>query len=557
MRLTKVVLIALAGIFSAQHLSAADAPAKKPNIVFILADDLGFAEIGANGADKYKTPNIDSLAKTGLRFNHYYTAPLCGPSRALILTGRYAFRTGAVTQDACGSIVRTGDKAEVMVPTVLKKAGYTSAMIGKWGQLLPSGDPAEWGFDHVMSFKASGVYWNKAAAAAWIKKYGLAGEKGAEDGVRANPGPYNIDDKQLMLADNEYMPDLMHKDAVAFINENKDKPFLLYYSMSHVHAQILPTPDSTLPAPGSDFAARYAHVYNDNISYMDKLVGKLLAELDRLNLRDNTVIFFMGDNGTAKAASDLATIGGRRLIGQKGGMEEGGGLVPFLVSWKGVTPAGKLNDNFTDASDLLPTFAEIAGAPLPEHRIIDGKSLLPQIKGETKSPRTWAFTQLGENYYVREAGWKLNQTGQLFDMKNAPFEEILVPADSKDEAAVAARKRLTTALAELNPGAGVKGEGSGRGDKTKKNKKKADAAAKAEATPAATTATAAVDPAADRAAKFDKLDKDKTGKLTREYYTTHQSNAAAAAERFDRMDVNKDGVVTREEFINNGGKKLK
>ena len=558
MKLTKLVLIALAGIAGTPLLPAADAPAKKPNIVFILADDLGFAEIGANGADKYKTPNIDSLAKSGIRFNHFYTAPLCGPSRALILTGRYAFRSGAVTQNACGSIIRTGDKAEIMVPTVLKKAGYTTAMIGKWGQLLPSGDPAEWGFDHVLSFKGSGIYWNKVAAASWVKQYGLAGDKGDENGVRANPGPYNIDAKNLMMADNEYMPDLMHKDAMAFINENKDKPFLLYYSMSPVHAQILPTPDSTPPSPGSDAAARYAQVYNDNINYMDKLVGKLLAELDRLKLRDNTVIFFMGDNGTAKAASDLATIGGRRLIGQKGGMEEGGGLVPFIASWKGVTPTGKLNENFTDASDLLPTFAEIAGAPLPENRIIDGKSLLPQIKGETKSPRTWAFTQLGENYFVREAGWKLNQAGQLFDMKNAPFEEILVPADSKDEAAVAARKRLTTALAELNPGAGVKGEGSGRGDKTKKNKKKAAAAAaKAEATPAAITTAAAVDPAADRAAKFDNLDTAKTGKLTREYYTTHQSNAAAAADRFDRMDVNKDGVVTRDEFISNGGKKLK
>ena len=120
----------------------------KPNIVFILADDLGFAEIGANASDRYKTPNIDSLAKTGIRFNHFYTVPLCGPSRALILTGRYGFRSGAVTQDACGSILRTGDKAEVMVPTVLKKAGYATAMIGKWGQILPSGDATDWGFDH-------------------------------------------------------------------------------------------------------------------------------------------------------------------------------------------------------------------------------------------------------------------------------------------------------------------------------------------------------------------------------------------------------------------------
>ena len=538
--------------------------AAKPNIVFILADDLGFAEIGANGSDRYKTPHIDSLAKTGIRFNHFYTAPLCGPSRALILTGRYAFRSGAVTQDACASILRTGDKAEAMIPTVLKKAGYTTAMIGKWGQLLPSGDAAQWGFDHMLSFKASGIYWNKAAAASWVKKYGLDGDKFGEGGVRANPGPYNIDAKKLTMADHEYMPDLMHKDAMAFINENKDKPFFLYYSMSHVHSQILPTPDSLPPSPGLDAAARYAQVYHDNVTYMDKLVGKLLAELERLKLRDHTVIFFMGDNGTAKANADRATIGGRRIVGQKGGMEEGGGLVPFIISWPGVTPAGRLSENLTDASDLLPTFAEIAGAPLPGNRVIDGKSLLLQIKGETQSSRTWAFTQLGENYHVREAGWKLNQAGQLFDMKNAPFEEIPVPADFKDEAAVAARKRLSAALAELNPGAGFKGEGSGRGDKTKKDKKKADAApvpavpeAKAAATPSANPA-AALDPVlAERAAKFDKLDKEKTGKLTREYYTAHQSDAQAAAQRFDKMDTNKDGFVTREEYIANGGKKLK
>ena len=558
-RFTSLLLL-LTSLMLSAVLHAAPA---KPNIIFILADDLGFAEIGANGSDRYQTPNVDSLAKTGIRFNHFYTAPLCGPSRALILLGRYAFRTGAVTQDACASIVRTGDKAEVMIPTVLKKAGYSTAMIGKWGQLLPSGDAAEWGFDHMMSFKASGVYWNKAAAASWVKKYGLDGDKFGEGGVRANPGPYNIDAKKLMMADHEYMPDLMHKDAMAFINEHKDRPFFLYYSMSHVHAQILPTPDSLPPSPGLDAAARYAQVYRDNITYMDKLVGKLLAELERLKLRDNTVIFFMGDNGTAKAASDLATIGGRRLVGQKGGMEEGGGLVPFIINWRGVTLAGRLNENFTDASDLLPTFAEIAGAPLPGNRVIDGRSLLPQIKGETKSPRTWVFTQLGENFHVREAGWKLNQAGQLFDMKNAPFEEIPVPADSKDAAATAARQRLSAALAELNPGAGFKGEGSGRGDKTKKVKKKKAGAdsppAPAEAKPATTSsAVPALDAAAaERAAKFDRLDKDKHGKLTLEEYVSRQSDPDGAKKRFEKFDTNHDGVVTREEYINNGAKKEK
>ena len=509
--------------------------AAKPNIVFILADDLGYAEVGANGADHSQTPNIDSLAQNGIRFSHFYTAPLCGPSRALVLTGRYAFRTGAVTQDACGTIPRTGDKAEIMVPAVLKKAGYTSAMIGKWGQILPAGDAAEWGFDHVLSFKGSGIYWNKTAAASLVEKYQLNGSKDGDDGVRAKPGPYHIDAHQLTLSDADYMPDLMHADAVSFINAHKDTPFFLYYSLSHVHSQILPTPDSAPPDLSTDAATRQQQLYRDNISYMDKLVGRLTAELDRLKLRENTVIFFMGDNGTGKAHAGHATIGGRRMVGQKGGMEEGGGHVPFIVNWPGVTPAGRLNANFADASDLLPTFAALAGAPLPPDRVIDGQNLLPQIRGDSASEHNWAFTQLGAHWHVRESDWKLDETGQLFDMKNAPFEEIPVPADSPDAAAMSARQRLGGILAELNPAAGIRGAGDGRGAKHSTD------------TPPANTDLTG------RAAKFDKLDEARSGQLTRDYFISHQSDAKGAGERFDKYDTNKDGLLSRKEFITRGG----
>lgn len=437
----------------------------KPNIVYILADDLGFAELGCNGADRYKTPNIDALANQGVRFTRFYTAPLCGPSRALILTGRYAFRTGAVTQDACKAIVRTGDKAEVMIPTVLKKAGYATAMIGKWGQLSPSGSPAEWGFDHDLHFKGSGMYWNTARAKTMT-----------DDGkVRGEPDTYVVDGKTIAVKDDEYIPDLLHKDATAWLEAHKAGPFFLYYSMSHVHGEILPTPDSAPAKAGESLAARHQRHYADNITYMDKMVGKLLAELDRLRLRDNTLIVFMGDNGTAKANAPEATIGGRRLEGEKGSMKEGGGLVPFFATWPGVTPAGKVNANVADASDLLPTFAEVAGAELPAGRVIDGRSLVSQFKGELTSPRTWAYCQLSNHYYVREAGWKMDQSGTLYDMKDAPFKEAAVAADSKDEAAVAARARLAAALAGLNPAAGAKdevGDGSGRSANKEEKKKK-------------------------------------------------------------------------------------
>ena len=453
----------LSALLSLVCLGAAAAP--KPNIVYILADDLGFAELGCNGSDRYKTPNIDALANSGVRFTRFYTVPLCGPSRALILTGRYGFRTGAVTQDACKTVIRAGEKAEVMIPTVLKKAGYASAMIGKWGQLTPSGDPSDWGFDHEFYFKGSGMYWNSKVA----KPMSEGGE------VRGDPDTYVLDGKTVSVKDDEYIPDLLHKDATAWLEAHKAGPFFLYYSLSHVHGDILPTPDS-LPAPkGESNSQREQRLLTDNIVYMDKLVGKLMAELERLKLRENTLVVFMGDNGSTKSAAIVATIGGRRIEGEKGSMKEGGGLVPFFAAWPGVMPSGKVNANVADASDLLPTFAELAGAPLPTGRVIDGRSLVSQFKGDTKSPRTWAYCQLSNNYYVREAGWKLDQSGTLYDMKDAPFKEVAVAADTKDEAALAARARLAAALTGLNPGAGYKdevGDGSGRsGNKEEKKKK--------------------------------------------------------------------------------------
>ncbi len=457
-------VLALLAILSA-GLSSLFGASAKPNIVYILADDLGFAELSCNGSDRYKTPNIDALANSGVRFTRFYTVPLCGPSRALILTGRYGFRTGAVTQDACKTIIRTGEKAEQMIPTVLKKAGYATAMIGKWGQLTPSGDPSDWGFDHELYYKGSGMYWNSKVAQPM--------SEGGE--VRGDPDTYVLDGKTVSVKDDEYIPDLLHKDATAWMEAQKGRPFFLYYSLSQVHGEILPTPDST-PAPkGESNAQRAQRLLADNIGYMDKLVGKLVAELERLKLRDNTVIVFMGDNGSTKSAAVDATIGGRRIEGEKGSMKEGGGLVPFFATWPGVTSAGKVNANVSDASDLLPTFAEIAGAPMPTGRVIDGRSLVSQLKGDTQSPRTWAFCQLSNNYYVREAGWKLDQSGTLYDMKDAPFKEVAVAADTKDEAAVAARARLAAALTGLNPAAGYKdvaGDGTGRSANKDEKKKK-------------------------------------------------------------------------------------
>lgn len=413
---------------------------KKPNIIFILADDLGIGEVSCYGADNYMTPNIDRLASNGLRFVNSFTAPLCGPSRATILTGRHLFRTGATNQDATG-LMKPSE--EMMMPTYLKKAGYVTSCIGKWGQLPLN--PSDFGFDDYLKFQGSGIYWN----------------------TQPKGKTYFLNGVVKKLLDKEYMPDVMHKHLVSFLTQHQKDPFYIYYSLSHVHAQILPTPDSK---------ANSKDIYGDNITYMDKLVGQLVSELDRLKLSDNTILVFFGDNGTAKGRAVRATIGGRRLIGEKGTLLEGGSREPLIVYWPGVTPMGKVSNDLISATDFVTTFAEIAGAKLPEDRIFDGQSFNAQLHGEKGNPRSSVFVQLANNWYARNAGWKLNQSGELFDMSKAPFEEILVTQDTKTPEAKAARKSLQSELDRLNPAGGAqdKGDGTGRhANKVKKKKKKA------------------------------------------------------------------------------------
>ena len=418
--------------------NASFAQQKKPNIIFVLADDLGIDGVSAYGADFFKTPVIDKLAKEGIRYTNAYTVPLCGPSRALILSGRYGFRTGAVNQDMTGEIKPS---AENFMPSILKKAGYTSSMIGKWGQ-LPLG-PAEFGFDDYLRFFGSGSFFN---------------EEGKKD-------KYVVNGKESVLKDGEYMPDLMHDHMVNFLAQHKKDPFYLYYSLSHVHGEIVATPDTK---PGT---TDYKELYADNISYMDKLVGKLVHTLDSLKLRENTLIVFFGDNGTAGEAAQIGRVQGQKLSGKKGTMQECGSLVPMIVNWPGMIKKPGVSNSLIDAADFIPTFAELAGAPLPTNNVLDGVSFAYQLKGGKGTARDWIFTGLGKDWYVRSANWKLMRSGDLYDMRKAPFEEKLVVVDDKT---TAEKQKLQAVLDKLNPAGGFldNGDGSGRHANKTKNKEK-------------------------------------------------------------------------------------
>ena len=427
MRPRTLLLTALSAVVTVLPASAAGT-ATKPNIIFILADDLGINGVSSYGADVFKTPNIDALAKSGIRFENCYAAPLCGPSRAMLMTGRYAYRTGMTGNDS-GSLLKPAN--EIMMPRVLKPAGYVTAMCGKWSQLPLQ--PGDWGFDEYLRFNGSGKYWS----------------------TQANNQSYTLNGKETPLLDGEYLPDRMHAFVTDFITRHKDQLFYIYYSMSHIHAEILKTPDS---------AADSKDLFADNINYMDKLVGKLVAELDRLKLRDKTLVIFVGDNGLVPGQTRRSTVRGRVISGAKGTMLEGGSLVPMIASWPGSIPAGRVTQDLVDFSDFFPTLAEVAGVELPQGVVIDGRSILPRLRGQAAKSRDWIFVQLGRHWYVRDPKWKLNEAGELFDMSGAPFQEPIVSSGTRDEAAIAARKRLQAVLDRLNPAGGIvdPGDGSGR-----------------------------------------------------------------------------------------------
>ncbi len=417
-------------------LAPAAAPAK-PNILFILADDLGLDGVSCYGADQRKTPNIDRLAASGLRFETCYAAPLCGPSRCLLMTGRYAFRTGGLTNGSWrGGGPGALSKDEQPIAKLLKQGGYATGMAGKWRQMGET--PRDWGFDeYTTDPTASGWFWQT---------------KHLKNGT------------EVTVPEGTYAPDVIQDFTVDFLRRNKDRPFFFYYSMHLMHAPILHTPDS--PKGAKDGPDRY----DDNIAYMDKQVGALIAELEKLGLREKTLVIFSGDNGTALTFP--SQVKGRMINGKKASMLEGGSRVPFIANWPGVTPAGKVSKDIVSFADPHATFLELAGVTPPAGFKLDGRSLAPQLRGEPGTPREWAYVQLGGRWFVREAGWKMNESHELFDMSDAPFVEKPVPASADTEASKAARQRLAAVLTELNPTAGKADQGE---DAPKKKGKKKQA----------------------------------------------------------------------------------
>jgi arylsulfatase A len=402
---------------------------RRPNIVLIMADDLGYECLGCYGSASYRTPVLDGLVATGMRFDHCYSQPLCTPSRVKIMTGQYNFRN----YETFGIL----DPTQTTFAHVLKGAGYATCVVGKW-QLYGSSDqkgpvrgrgayPSETGFDEHCLWQID------------------RRDSRYRDPLIVENGRYRDDMK------GKYGPDVFTDYALDFIERQKDHPFLLYFPMALTHDPFVPTPDSRQWTQAKHKAnTKY---FADMVTYMDKLVGRIVNKLDELGLRENTLVLFTADNGTHRSIE--SRLGDKIIRGAKGRTTDAGTHVPLVASWPGTMPAGRVCDDLIDFTDFLPTLVEAAGARLPRDLPRDGRSFLPQLRGQEGNPREWVFCHYFRDAgdavqcYARDKRWKLYTSGKLFDVPADPLEEHPITFGAGDMEAAAARQKLQAVLDSL------------------------------------------------------------------------------------------------------------
>lgn len=382
----------------------------KPNIILIIADDMGYECLGTYGSAEYNTPHLDKMAEEGVKFMHCYAQPLCTPSRVKIMTGMYNYRNY--------------EKFDYLNPTertfgnYLKSAGYSTCIAGKWqlngiyGEKKPAWDdmyrPYQFGFDEYCLWQ-----FHKAGREGGKFSWPLIVENG----------------KERRATIDEYGPDIYCNFILDFIDRKKGDPFFVYYPMGLVHAPFTPTPDSE---EWDNFQLRrddQPKHFPDMVEYADKIVGRIMDKLKKEGLLENTLVIFTGDNGTHKKIHTKMK-DGKEIQGGKGLMTDAGTRVPLIAYWKGKVIPGSVVTDLVDFSDFVPTLCDAANVNIPDHHTIDGISFLPQVLGKTGTQKAYVYMyfdpkwqNFDPNCFLRNKTYKLYGDGRFYNVKKNPLEQ--------------------------------------------------------------------------------------------------------------------------------------
>ena len=432
---------------STSVLFAAD---QQPNIIVLFADDLGYGELSCQGNSEIPTPHIDSIASNGVRFTDGYVAgPNCSPSRAGLLTGRIPTRFGYEFNPIGAVNEQSGiglPVAEVTIAETLQNAGYTTGLIGKWHQGGTADyHPFRHGFDEFFGFLHEGHYFVPPpykGVTTMLRRKSLphghtnrwVGKKGLiyTDHMGGNEPDYDADNPITRggqpVVESEYLTDALTREAVDFIDRHDDKPFFLYLAYNAVHS----------PLQGADaYMKKFAHIEDIHrrifaamLSNMDDSVGAVMAQLRKSGLEENTIVFFLSDNG---GPTRELTSSNLPLRGSKGQMYEGALRVPFMMQWKGTIPAGQTYEKPVSSFDIYATAAANSeGVIVPE--LVEGVDLVPFVTGKKKSvPHETLFWRQGGKSGLRHGDWKIVRMGgrkspgksqwELYDLSEDLSEE--------------------------------------------------------------------------------------------------------------------------------------
>jgi arylsulfatase len=470
-----ILLISVVAILQLQSVYS-----EKPNIVYILADDLGYNELGCYGQDKIETPNIDALAASGIRFTqHYSGSPVCAPSRCVLMTGKHTGHAYIRGNDEWGERGDTWNFAKAVedpnlegqrplpvgtktIGSLLQGVGYKTAIVGKWGLGAPltNSIPTKMGFDFFYGYncqrQAHTFYpkhlW-KNEEKDWLEnELVVPGTKLAEGADPNDPASYS----KYRL--NDYAPELMLDEALGFVRENKESPFFLYFASPIPHVP-LQAPEKWVEYYQKKFGPEEPYLGNKGyfpdrtpratyaamVSYLDEQVGDIVSELKKLGLYENTLILFSSDNGpTYNGGSDSAYFDSASPFKSeygwaKGFSTEGGIRVPMIASWEGTIKGGRTSQHVSAFWDVLPTLCELSGASVPSD--VDGLSFVPTLLGEPQEPHEflyWEFPAYEGQQAVRMGDWKALRKGifkgnmdlELYNLKTDPREQFDVSKEN-------------------------------------------------------------------------------------------------------------------------------